>query len=98
MSCSRHSSAIDFGPRSDASTISVFCCAVNFRYFLVSLNAAPTRLSGPSSEQVRTEGRLRRRIDPDSNDLRELSTPLRVHANVNGAAFVGSSRCMLSIR
>ena len=24
MSCSRHSSAIDFGPRNDASTISVF--------------------------------------------------------------------------
>ena len=38
MSCSRQSSAIVFGPRSDASTISVFCCAVNFRYLRVSLN------------------------------------------------------------
>src|ERR687893_675533 len=38
ISCSRHSSAIVFGPRSDASTISVFCAAVNLRYFLVSLN------------------------------------------------------------
>ena len=38
MSCSRQSSATDFGPRSDASTISVFCCAVNFRYLRVSLN------------------------------------------------------------
>jgi hypothetical protein len=38
MSCSRQSSAIDLGPRNDASTISVFCWAVNLRYFLVSLN------------------------------------------------------------
>jgi hypothetical protein len=39
MSCSRQSSVIVFGPRSDASTISVFCWAVNFRYLRVSLNA-----------------------------------------------------------
>jgi hypothetical protein len=40
MSCSRQSSAIVFGPRSDASTSSVLCCAVNFRYLRFSLNAS----------------------------------------------------------
>jgi hypothetical protein len=34
MSCSRHSSVIVFGPRSQASTISVFCCAVNLAVLL----------------------------------------------------------------
>jgi hypothetical protein len=54
MSCSRHSSVIVFGPRSDASTISVFCCAVNLRYFLVSLNADSFSLSGRCSTLSRT--------------------------------------------
>ncbi len=47
MSCSRQSSVIVFGPRSDASTNSVFCCAVNFRYLRDSLNAAPARCEQP---------------------------------------------------
>ena len=43
ISCSRQSSAIDFCPRNEASTSSLFCCAVNFRYFRVSLNVLSTR-------------------------------------------------------
>jgi hypothetical protein len=38
---------IVFGPRNDASTISVFCCAVNLRYFLVSLNTCSSVLERP---------------------------------------------------
>src|SRR5215213_6157482 len=59
MSCSRHSSLIVLGPRSDASTISVFCWAVNFRYFLISLNSCSFGLSGPCCEAHRTRSPLR---------------------------------------
>jgi hypothetical protein len=51
MSCSRQRSAIVFGPRNDASTISVFSLAVNFRYVRISLNDCSYGLSGPSSER-----------------------------------------------
>jgi hypothetical protein len=47
ISCSRHSSTIDFGPRTDASTISVFCWAVNFRYLRVSLIESSRSLERP---------------------------------------------------
>jgi hypothetical protein len=40
-------SAIVFGPRSDASTISVFCWAVNFRYLRVSLNDCSRSVERP---------------------------------------------------
>jgi hypothetical protein len=46
MSCSRQSSVIVSGPRSDASTSSVFCCALNFRYLRFSLADPLDRLSG----------------------------------------------------
>src|SRR5215208_4169057 len=77
MSCSRQSSAIDFGPRNDASTISVFCWAVNFRYLRVSLIDPLDRLSGRFSEGLRTEPRRLRRLAPTQNHLRELSTASR---------------------
>jgi len=53
MSCSRQSCAIDICPRNDASTISVFCCAENFRYFLVSLKRAPPDLERPMLQSAR---------------------------------------------
>src|SRR4051812_42794653 len=62
MSCSRHSSVIVFGPRSDASTSSGFCCAVNFRYLRFSLNVLSISSSGPSSDASRTEPRRLRRL------------------------------------
>jgi hypothetical protein len=52
--------AIDFSASSDASSISVFCWAVNRRYFLVSLNACLLLLSRPIPEAHRTESPLRR--------------------------------------
>src|SRR4051794_32845538 len=55
MSCSRHSCAIDLGPRSDASTISVFCCTLNLRYLRVSLNGSSRSVEQPSSDPARTE-------------------------------------------
>src|SRR5215204_1910693 len=78
MSCSRQSSATDFGPRNDASTTSVFCCAVNFRYLRVSLNGSSRSIKQPSSDLSRTE----HSPDPvpeksDQKEIKELSTPRR---------------------
>src|SRR4051812_23536623 len=77
ISCSRPSSAIDFGPRSEASTISVFCWAVSLRYLRVSLIDPLDRLSGPSSERPRTQPRRLRRLAPTRNHLTEPSTTSR---------------------
>src|SRR3954451_1201758 len=55
MSCSRQSWAIVFGPRTDASTISVFCCALNLRYLRVSLNGSSRSVEQPSSDLSRTD-------------------------------------------
>jgi hypothetical protein len=90
ISCSRQSSVIDLGPRSDASTISIFCWALNLRYFLVSLflvslNENSSRMSGPSAEARRTRSPLRSgppgphvRGDPVRANLTdEVSTPSR---------------------
>ena len=58
MSCSRHSCAIVFGPRSDASTSSVFCCALNFRYLRDSPTGSSFGGSGrPCCEARRTDRR-----------------------------------------
>ncbi len=73
MSCSRQSSVILFGPRSDASTSSVFCWAVNFRYLRFSLNVLSISLSGPSSEALRTEPRRLRRL---AHHHKEQSEPV----------------------
>jgi hypothetical protein len=73
MSCSRHSSAIVFGPRNDASTSSVFCCALNFRYVRFSLNVLSISLSGPSSDASRTEPRRLRRL---AHHHKERSKPV----------------------
>jgi type I restriction enzyme M protein len=45
--CSRQSSATVRSPRSDASTISSFCFAVNFRYFRCSLNPISSLVERP---------------------------------------------------
>ncbi len=97
MSCSRQSSGIDFRPRSDASTISVFCWAVNFPYFLVSLNALSYSSSGPSSDGLRTEPRRLRRLAPHPKSTQEAvnsptgSRPPHLRARAHfGSALEGT--------
>src|SRR5215208_5012431 len=94
MSCSRQSSAIDFGPRNDASTISVFCWAVNFRYLRVSLIDPLDRLSGRFSEGLRTEPRRLRRLAPTQNHLIELSTASRGPGHVGERAADRAHCCV----
>ena len=90
MSCSLHSSAIVFGPRSDASTISVFCWAVNFRYLRVSLKTYSLVLERPCSTLSRTgpESRCAARLPLKSDQAgvnappgpRQASTPAPTRA------------------
>jgi len=67
ISCSRQSSATVLGPRNHASTISVFCYAVNVRYFLLSLNAISFSLSGHPLSLYGRSGRLHRPGPPAQN-------------------------------
>src|SRR6266581_3527470 len=47
MACSRHTSLTLPSPRNPASTISSFCCAVQLRYFLCSLNLISLSVERP---------------------------------------------------
>lgn len=79
-SCSRHSSLIVFGPRNHASTISLFCCAVNLRYFLVSLNSNCSSLSGRSWTLRRTGRQPASRASPSQITTEERQRLRAVHA------------------
>jgi hypothetical protein len=84
MSCSRHSSAIVLWPRSDANTISVFCCAVNLRYLRVSLNEVLPRVERPmlDSEPDGASAPLRG-ASPSQSERAKCQHDPGVHANPN---------------
>lgn len=91
MSCSRHSSVIVLGPRSDASTISVLCCALSLRYFLISLNENSSRR--PSSERPRTESSPAPPARIPLEDQSEKSQhALGVHAHLTDALTAHARR------
>jgi hypothetical protein len=63
-----------FLPRSDASTISVFCCAVNFRYFLVSLNSMLLWLERPIFNSAPDGAQPASRANTDQFRTEDVST------------------------
>src|SRR5713226_4779885 len=94
MPCSRQTSRTDRSPRIPANTISSFCCAVQLRYFLCSLNPVslsverpilsptPDSLSGgyAPSEAVRPKSANRQHA---SGERSTIALPLRAVAGLS---------------
>jgi|tagenome__1003787_1003787.scaffolds.fasta_scaffold20988257_1 hypothetical protein len=77
MSCSRDSSAIDLGPRSDASTILGLLLGRELPVLAGVAHRSSRSRERPSSERLRTEPRRLRRLASTRNQLTEPSTTSR---------------------